>query len=483
MSNTTKSRTAASQTGFVSIMVTMLLIIIVSLIVLGFAQVSRRAQRQSLDRQLSTQAFYAAESGVNDASQTIFSALKSNQPLVDKTICKTPDKPTSPYRDLKSNLGNPADKVSYPCLLVSTTLKDIKLDLAGNGPSKLIPLTATSKIKTLHVSWTTSSNAGLTGCAARVSSGEFKANNLWTCPFGVLRYDLVPINMLDRASLVTNQSTAFLYPTQQTSATAAVSSTTKGAVAPMSCSGTTCKVDIAMPADGGSQYAMRASAIYGGGTIDVQGSDAGGSFVLFKGVQAQIDATGKAQDVLRRIQVRVSLLPTSPAQYSDQALVSGDSICKRFRVTANSFEVPGDIDTGIATGSNNPLCQPITAAPAPAPGDEGGDDKGSGKCDPASEDCATHKPPKLSWSRSFHITAAKPTAIGCIFDWGDGSTDTYPAANCNPGGGGISHDYPHDLSCQTYTVIVHLIFAGGRQYKINPDQLTSVPWGTNAPHC
>jgi Tfp pilus assembly protein PilX len=56
------------QAGMVAIMVTMILMIVISLIVVGFAQISRRNQRQALDRQLSTQAFYAAETGVNDAS-------------------------------------------------------------------------------------------------------------------------------------------------------------------------------------------------------------------------------------------------------------------------------------------------------------------------------------------------------------------------------------------------------------------------------
>jgi len=70
--NTQASNTESlqrNQSGMVSIMVTMILMIVMSLIVVGFAQVSRRNQRVALDRQLSTQAFYAAESGVNDARE------------------------------------------------------------------------------------------------------------------------------------------------------------------------------------------------------------------------------------------------------------------------------------------------------------------------------------------------------------------------------------------------------------------------------
>ena len=57
--------------GVVSIMVSIVLMAVMTLIVLGFSEIARRDQRQTLDRQLSNQAFYAAEIGVNDAQQAI----------------------------------------------------------------------------------------------------------------------------------------------------------------------------------------------------------------------------------------------------------------------------------------------------------------------------------------------------------------------------------------------------------------------------
>jgi Tfp pilus assembly protein PilX len=72
MSVSVSSRQSTSrQAGMVSIMVTMILMVVLSLIVIGFAQIARRNSRQSLDRQLSTSAFYAAEAGVNDVRDLI----------------------------------------------------------------------------------------------------------------------------------------------------------------------------------------------------------------------------------------------------------------------------------------------------------------------------------------------------------------------------------------------------------------------------
>src|SRR5258708_5693843 len=67
----------SGQQGIVSIIVTIILMLVLTLIVLSFAKVSRREERNALDRQLSTQAFYAAESGINDSTVVIKSWIAS----------------------------------------------------------------------------------------------------------------------------------------------------------------------------------------------------------------------------------------------------------------------------------------------------------------------------------------------------------------------------------------------------------------------
>src|SRR3569623_1752522 len=56
-----------NQEGFASLIVGIIIVLVLSLLTVGFAILVRDEQRQTLDKQLSTQAFYAAESGVNDA--------------------------------------------------------------------------------------------------------------------------------------------------------------------------------------------------------------------------------------------------------------------------------------------------------------------------------------------------------------------------------------------------------------------------------
>lgn len=109
------------QRGMVSFTVTLVMILVISLIVIGFAQISRRNQREMLDRQLSTQAFYAAESGVNAAAAVV---RKNPETVVSKTDCNT-TQGSSVYTQASPVL-NDNPNVRYTCLLVDPLVPDLK---------------------------------------------------------------------------------------------------------------------------------------------------------------------------------------------------------------------------------------------------------------------------------------------------------------------------------------------------------------------
>src|ERR1035437_8641163 len=80
---------ANNELGAASIIVTMITMIIISLIVIGFATISRRIQQQSVNTQLSTQAFYAGESGGEDARKGSVAARSAGKTGPGKTSCNT----------------------------------------------------------------------------------------------------------------------------------------------------------------------------------------------------------------------------------------------------------------------------------------------------------------------------------------------------------------------------------------------------------
>src|ERR1700722_1988557 len=70
-----RSKFQENEQGFASLVIALVIIVVIALITVGFAQLSRREQQTALDKQLANQAYYAAESGVNDTYYLIQNAL------------------------------------------------------------------------------------------------------------------------------------------------------------------------------------------------------------------------------------------------------------------------------------------------------------------------------------------------------------------------------------------------------------------------
>ncbi|HSX32230.1 MAG TPA: pilus assembly PilX N-terminal domain-containing protein [Candidatus Saccharimonadales bacterium] len=344
------------ESGMVSIMVTMILMIVLSLIVLGFAQISRRNARQSLDRQLSTQAFYAAETGINDVRNLI--KTKGLPPA--KTDCTNGSGASLAYYGGGTGLNPTVDaahNVSYTCVMVDPNPTALAINDI-NTTGTIMPLGVSSGvIQTLTFTWYTKTGSltPMTGCPAGASGTLAKAAN-WPCGYGVFRFDLVPTAgpALTSASLQSTTMTSFAVPVAA-GGTASVGYATNGSgsVIPASCNNTRCTLTIT--GLGGTSYYSRLISQYKDISMQITGTDGLGNPVKFSGGQVVIDATGKAQDVLRRIQVHVPINPTAN-QLSDYAIESTDSVCKRFVVMSNYFASNAAAAVPTMTGSGNPLC-------------------------------------------------------------------------------------------------------------------------------
>lgn len=337
-----------NQQGMVSIMVTMILMIVMSLIVLGFAQNARRNQRETLDRQLSTQAFYAAESGVNDAKELI---SKSTAIPPAKSSCT--DAGTGGYYQSlldNSTLNNTAN-VSYSCVLVNPAPKQLDYDgVSTTGTIAPIFSGSGSAFGSIDMTWQskTGSATPTNGCPTQYVSGTgaFTPTSTWTCGYGVVRIDLVPVSgNLDANSLQNNARTFYAVPTKTTGTNTYNFSTEGNKVIGVKCTNTSCTLNVSGLT--GTQYYMRMQSIYQDVSMKIASSQG------LAGAQIVVDSTGKAQDVLRRIQVRFPISETgSKNQLPDNALQSTDSICKRFAAMDGYFDNSVDNVSG-----DNGLCQ------------------------------------------------------------------------------------------------------------------------------
>jgi hypothetical protein len=446
-----------SQTGMVAIMVTLIMMIVISLIVLGFAQITRRAQRKALDAQLSSQAFYAAESGVNDAIAIL--NTKSGV-LPDKKVCA--DNSDYQFNTLGySNLGN---GVSYSCVLVEPNPTDLtyKLGASEDAVIKLKP--AGNPFSTLTFTWVPApgqETQPVSTCPS--TAGQYPVATVpgpWDCKFSVLRTELVPTSSLSRTNLQTQTRVNFFEPVRSGG------SGSIGAAANAQTAGAKCKdaptntCTMTITGLGPGTYYMRVRTLYQPTTLTISATDAGGLPVGFADVQAQISVTGKAQDVLRRILVAVSL---DGAQNGSPtaALISGDSICKRFSVTPTSFFTDDYVG-----GAGNPLC---VSANIGSPGGGAADFVGCnlGSCGGG----PIGGPPLVSWWGQFQNTSnnAPSMVASCEWNFDDakyGGTQSIQTNKCYYGDL-IDHfftpnSYPGPYTtCRLYTVTLKVTLVDG----------------------
>lgn len=329
--------------GVVSITVTIVLMLVISLTILSFGQTVRREQRQTLDRQLSSQAFYAAESGINDIRKYIKTNYAGQIPP-SKTDCGA----TTQY-DLTGTIDSETG-TGYTCLLVGSSPKKLNYTLSRSAPAKVFPVstidpadiaTPTTPITAIDFTWKpvqANAAAPLVNCDTSVPATipSATATGYQCAGFGVLRVDLVPYPAAGqtRENMQSDGFTAFLWPTAN-NAPATVSyegsgdniyggSANQGARARAACDSVSCRVSVT--GLNSSRYYARVSTIYRDSVLEVSARGAGGQDLSLFGAQITIDSTGKSQDVLRRVQVRVPL--TSGDLVSDYGLQTTESLCK-----------------------------------------------------------------------------------------------------------------------------------------------------------
>ncbi len=337
------------QEGFAAIVIAIIMVLVLSLTTVGFAQLMQREQRNALDKQLSSQAYYAAETGVNDAAKAINSGYN-----VAKTTCgplSTTD--TTPgatwLAGPTANVVNDNTDASYTCLLINPTPSSLEYNLNDTSQPRYAELTgvnsaATTQIKqiaSLVVSWEDSANN--TSFVPNTSYNFTTASN-WTYA-GMLKVALTPLtsNGIDRAKLIRESYTAFLFPNR--SANAGVlnnysyaNSVGKdgGAILNGNChtgnsSGNTprdCNVRITDL--GSASLLLILTPIYRGSNVTITAYGTDGTKLSIANAQTLVDSTGKAHDVLRRIQVRI---PTQNSYDVPNGTSAQQALCKQVQLT------------------------------------------------------------------------------------------------------------------------------------------------------
>ena len=322
------------QEGMVAIVVTMVLMIVISLTTLGFAHTTRLQQRNTLDRQLSSQAYYAAESGVNYAEGAIAAKLAGGGTITDKTTCDDPG--ALSLTDYKQYAGL-SSTAKITCLLVSNKLDYLTYQNVGLDAfaAALHPTTA---IDTIGISWTAPGVTGAGGCvgATTLPTNLARSSNPTNCKQPMLRVDLVPLATPD----ISHTMTFFLSPSNAGGSSVGFAAGSQG-IKSVKCNPpatSELKECTATITGVSGDYGIRVMSIYGTSNVVLYASQ-GGTYKLLKDGQIVVDSTAKSVDILRRVQVRFSPTQDSNDDSSPFALTVSKGICKRFIVAASGISV------------------------------------------------------------------------------------------------------------------------------------------------
>jgi len=328
--------------GFAPIIVSMIIITVLSLMTVGFILLMDNNQSNTLNRQLNNDAYYAAESGINDAIQAINHGFD-----VPKTTCPHL---LPPYRIPGSKyLSN--DQVQgtgdyYSCLLINPTPAYLQYSSVMSSQPTVAILSAVNpinplknEITSLEISWQLSAQiAGGTHsfappswypqCSSSVNGPCLPPKVNWVSsgnPIpGVIRIALTPLQSGPLPTNTKTTYTGFFYPVAGVIGSAPNKAppyglSTIGANSGELVSGNcyvpsstgpgsnpdACNVNIPLSgASGASNFLMELRSIYNPSMVTITAYH-NSTQLLLRNAQIVIDSTGDSEGVLKRIQVTV----------------------------------------------------------------------------------------------------------------------------------------------------------------------------------
>lgn len=377
------NRAYNSQSGIVSILTVMFLMIFLSILVVGFIKIVGDEQRQATDNDLSASALEAARSGIEDGKRILLyckdkandnAFFGANKPCTNLLQSGASGGDCSVFTK-DSGVGNvsgvmnplkidtdPTDGVAvggssfqqyYTCLTITKDTDNIEQTVnEGTSDIQYLKVNGGGAPSDLTVSWTRKIKG--VQYAQRFNTTLFTKDSAWKSGANqfppVLRLQFIPFTPgnIDLEASETGSRTLFIVPGR--TGLPAVPSVNLSADSPRAAAGMqraiaapatiaanctagdyTCTITVSgiAAAAPGKEFYIRTSVLYSGGaTTSVTLGLTGGQ--TFDGVQPIIDATGRTNDVFRRIRARVSF--KAPVTFPEYALETGATYCKDITV-------------------------------------------------------------------------------------------------------------------------------------------------------
>ncbi len=370
--------TNTKQYGAVSLFIVIFTTLLVTIITISFIRIMLSDQRQATAADLSLSAYDSAQAGVEDAKRALLdyqsecasgdaSRCANARALIDSMVCNQALSRVVSYVpgqeilvQQTSSDGSAALQQAYTCVKITAQTDDYA-GILDQDDSKLVPLTGVSSFDSVRLEWFSAKNLqgtstvvdvpGVSGNPPLISQSD------WTTAAKPNRPSLMRVQLIQfgdtftlgdfediNASGQSNANALFLYPSTIVNTPKAFASNIRKVASPgptlvhcqasLGSGGYACSATISLPTpiNAGIRTAyLRLTSLYKEANYRVT-LLAAGAAVKFDGVQPQIDSTGRANDLFRRVQSRVEVIDTD-FPYPDAAVDINGNFCKNFIIT------------------------------------------------------------------------------------------------------------------------------------------------------
>lgn len=330
-----------NQSGIASLVIVILIMTLLTLVVLAMTQNSNREQRQALDRQLSSQAFYAAESGANDAKDYIADTPSGEPRPLQKEDCDglgSANGTGNQFPGKNSQVGD-FENTKYTCVLYDRTPNELRYSNIDVSTSTIVPIEdqGGENIISLTFSWVQKGGGtDFSGCpSGGISLPKQLPDN---CQAGLLRIELVDPSSTGKAQLINSTFLAYIKPNGPAAAlppfaygSASGSVDNQGAITRGICNAAgRCSVTIS--AINKKKLYLNIRSIYKSNEVFITGDRASGGSIRFRDAQMEVDSTGRTGDILKRVQTMIDLSGLNSGFIPSFVLQTSSDLCKRLEI-------------------------------------------------------------------------------------------------------------------------------------------------------
>lgn len=379
----TRQKNTTRQKGAVSLFIVIFTALLITTITISFMQIMMKDQRQALSSDLSESAYDSAVAGVEDAKRALLleqDCIGDTSPRCNDIRAAIASGECTTLSSIASHLGGTAAvdgetrirqsvgdeqlEQAYTCVKITADTGDFLGSFDSASAATLIPLRSTGDFDTVVISWNQSESGGAIDLPTAGDSGlppideeEWPQDRP-----ALLRAQLINGSghgSFELAQLDTSgySNTLFLHPSRAGSGSIDFAldgrrGSNNYEAQPARCRATVssgeyaCEVELSttapITAANSRMVFLGLAALYNPTNYRIQLKN-GDDIVRFDGVQPEVDSTGRANDLFRRVVSRVELGNTF--RYPLAALETSGSLCKNFSVTTD----PNDYDPADCT--------------------------------------------------------------------------------------------------------------------------------------